>query len=221
MTKASGIVLLAFLLCSCMESADPSVVAAYRPPPATPVEAPPEADRSFVAGEHVGGITPDMPMSLVENMYGSDRLESRKLPAGEGTTVPGYVLFPGDSDELFIELGDDKQPARARFSDPRSGWHDAATGLTIGTTLAELHEMNGRPFTFTGFGWDYGGTVSNWNGGHLENLLVRLTYAPERLPAAGLPEALLGDVPIASDADHIKGMGLRVREITVPIRLEE
>lgn len=101
----------------------------------------------------------------VENLYGSDNLVSTEIDAGEGMTMPGYVLFPGTTDELVIELGEDKQPQRARFSNPRSGWKHGTTGLTIGSTLHELVEMNGAPFEFLGFGWDYGGTVSDWQGG--------------------------------------------------------
>ncbi|WP_116124773.1 hypothetical protein [Lewinella sp. IMCC34183] len=219
MLKGISSFVFLLLVSACMESGDPPTSqSAYGPLPAGAVEVPRESDRSFVAGERIGGITAGMPMSLVENLYGSDQLTPRDLPAGEGTTVPGYVLFPGTRDELFIELGHDKQPARVRFSHPRSEWHDAATGLSIGTTLEELREMNGRPFTFFGFGWDYGGTVGDWSGGKLEQLLVRLTYSPERVPPTGLPDTLIGDHPVSSTADSLDGLGLRVREIIVPIR---
>ncbi|THH41861.1 hypothetical protein [Neolewinella litorea] len=210
------------LLAACMESGDPPA----SDQPFAPIfqgrsNLPVESDRSFVPGERIGGITPGMPMSRVENLYGSDNLESRDLPAGEGTTIPGYVLFPGQYDELYIELGEDKQPARARFTNPRSNWTHATTGLIIGSTLEDLRRMNGRGFVFRGFGWDYGGTVSDWRGGRLKNILVRLTYTPERLGPGTLPDSLVGDVPIDSDTPGLDELGLRVREISVPIRPEE
>ncbi|NJB84941.1 hypothetical protein GGR26_000686 [Lewinella marina] len=221
MQRGFGYLLLILLLAGCMESGD----APDSDPPFAPAifggrDVPAESDRSFVPGERIGGIKPGMPMSLVENLYGSDNLESRDLPAGEGITVPGYVLFPGQHDELYIELGKDKQPSRARFFHPRSNWTHAATGLTIGTTLRELNEMNGRPFEFRGFGWDYGGTVTDWRGGKLQHLLVRLTYAPERVGAGGLPDSLIGDIPLNSDLPDLRELGLEVREIVVPIRQE-
>ncbi len=216
--KAVPILILLSAFTACMESGDPAEEPeVYRPVPAVSSDLPAERLRTFAPGEYVGAITAGMPMSQVENIYGSHNLESRPLPASEGTTIPGYVLFPNTHDELYIELGEDKQPARARFNDPRSNWNQAGTGLMIGTTLSDLIRMNGRPFTFQGFGWDYGGIVGDWHGGRLEDVTVRLTYAPERLPAP-LPDSLLGDVSIPSDADGLENLGLRVREISIPIR---
>ncbi|MCP9235529.1 hypothetical protein [Lewinella sp. JB7] len=214
--------LLAVSFVGCMESGDEpasQTIVAPAPPPQDAVAA--VGERTFRAGERIGLIKAGMPMAKIENLYGSGVLESRKIELGEGETAPGYVLFPGTTDELLIELGDDKQPATARFSNDRSNWREESTGLTIGTTLAELHRMNGRPFTFTGFGWDYGGTVTDWNGGKLDGILVRLTYAPERLPAGGLDPQLLGDVAVSSEADAVRDIGLKVREIQIPIRKPE
>ncbi|PPK86080.1 hypothetical protein CLV84_2997 [Neolewinella xylanilytica] len=223
MLKATATIVLALLVFTCMESGDPPTDNLYRPyqDAYDDAETPPEADRRFTAGEFVGLITPGMPVAQIENRYGSGVMESRKLPAGEGTTEPGYVLFPGTVDELFILLGEDKQPDRVRFSNPRANWHDAATGLTIGTEFHDLREMNGAPFEFSGFGWDYAGTVVDWHGGKLEDLIVRLTYAPERLVGGGLPDSLLGDMRLSSDSAAVQGLGLRVREIIVPIREED
>jgi hypothetical protein len=59
--------------------------------------------------------------------------------------------------------------------------------------LWDVEKVNGRPFTFTGLGWDYGGEVTDWRGGALEqtkamlggniapgcNLAVTLGSAPD------------------------------------------
>ncbi len=34
--------------------------------------------------------------------------------------------------------------------------------------LSKLQALNGRPIRFTGFDWDYGGAISDWNGGRLQ-----------------------------------------------------
>src|ERR1035438_8018997 len=49
-------------------------------------------------------------------------------------------------------------------------WH-TSDGITFGTTLQRLEQLNGRPFVLAGFGWDYSGTVLNWNSGGLNNKL--------------------------------------------------
>jgi hypothetical protein len=43
-----------------------------------------------------------------------------------------------------------------------------ADGTGLGTTLKTLEKMNGRPFKLNGFGWDFGGNVTSWEGGRLQ-----------------------------------------------------
>ena len=52
------------------------------------------------------------------------------------------------------------------------------------TSLKDLERRNGRPFKLMGFGWDYSGTVSSWDGG---NLAV-LTKGPGRLILRLMPD---------------------------------
>jgi hypothetical protein len=53
-----------------------------------------------------------------------------------------------------------RRPAEIRV-DFRSGW-PTVRGLHVGTELAEVEKINGKTFKMTGFDWDLGGRVSNW-----------------------------------------------------------
>jgi len=65
-------------------------------------------------------------------------------------------------------------------------------GVHVGSTIAELEKANGKPFTFSGLGWDYGGLVKDWRGGALGP--VKPTHGgPGNLP----PDCRL-DVELAS-----------------------
>lgn len=218
MPKALTCLFLPLLLAGCMESAEPTDSTPYNFRWSEAEDLPPESDRTFAPYEHVGLITPDMAVASIENRYGTDALRSRPVPGPDGDSLPGYVLFLGTADELLIVLGADKQPERVSFTNPRTRWHHEGTNLTIGTELGELREMNGAPFDFTGFGWDSAGTVVDWHGGALEDILVRLTYAPERVAGGGLPDTLLGDRLLYSDSTSVRDLGIRVREISVPLR---
>jgi hypothetical protein len=57
----------------------------------------------------------------------------------------------------------------------KSRWYTNA-GVRLGSSLSDLITLNGKDFTFLGLGWDYGGGISNWKGGKLENkkIFVRL-----------------------------------------------
>ena len=123
---------------------------------------------------------------------------------------------------MTIRLGADKQPALAILQHERATWYDPEMPeLGVGANLQDLVSANGRDFIFRGFGWDYGGTVSDWRGGKLSGMLVRLAYAPERLEAGGLDTLLLGDVPIRSDDEAVQHLDLRVRELGIDISKKE
>jgi hypothetical protein len=123
--------------------------------------------------------------SLAER-FGPDRISPARIDVGEGTFEEGSILLPDQpADALEIIWKDPvrrRNPASVRLHGDASAWR-TAQGITLGTDLASLESMNGRPFTLMGFGWDYGGTVVSWSGGRLERefrgcrLLVRL--APE------------------------------------------
>lgn len=50
-----------------------------------------------------------------------------------------------------------------------SHWNVA--GVTLGSSLAEVQKINGKPFLINEFGTDAGGFVANWKGGTLSRPL--------------------------------------------------
>jgi hypothetical protein len=102
-----------------------------------------------------------------------------------------------------------------RGSARTNAWNVA--GITIGSTLAEVQKVNGRPFLVNGFEWDYGGLVTNWKGGMLGRPLpggctVRLRF--DRDSAA--PKGMLGEgVKISSASPTLLIWGPVVTEIGV------
>ena len=133
-------------------------------------------------------------------------------------TEPAYLLFPGTRDEAIVQLGEDKQPAAITVRNKDARWYAPKPAFVMmKASLRELEESNGRPFEFRGFGWDRGGTVTDWRGGRLEGVGARLNYATERLGSDGLPEELRGDVPVRSDAEALDNLDLRVSELVIDL----
>lgn len=218
---ALGICLL--ILGGCMGSGDSAnSQPAYAPASPPTASVPPQSDRTYVPGERIGMIEAGMSAAQIENLYGSDDFVATDIDAGEGTTEQGYLLFPGTVDEVVIQLGPDKQPATAALRNERATWYTTEfPGLAPGASLRELIDANGRNFVFRGFGWDYGGTVSDWRGGELEGIHVRLNYATERIGADGLDTTLTGDVPVRSNVATVESLDLRVQEIAIDISGKE
>ncbi len=127
----------------------------------------------------------------------------------EATEERAYsILFPGTPDELHITW-DDK--ARTRINDIRfseAGNWKSASGIRIGTTYEELNELNSKPISFYGFGWDYSGAVM-WNDGKFENSKLRIFLEPGSSPAG----KFYGDQIINATPEEIAALNLKVHTI--------
>ena len=79
------------------------------------------------------------------------------------------MLYPNDPKARLEFIWRDekarRRPTHIRAKD-QSAWA-SANGIRIGTALADIEKMNGKPFKLSGFDWDYGGRVTDWRGGAL------------------------------------------------------
>jgi hypothetical protein len=115
--------------------------------------------------------------------YGNDaKVDS--LYIIDGMYGEGVVLFP-DNPRRRVEIYwekefDTKRPAYIRIDGDSTGVSDWKTsnGITIGTPLADLVKLNGKAFDISGFGWDYGGFVTDWKGGNFNSsMMIRMEPA--------------------------------------------
>jgi len=184
----------------------------------------------FGASPEEDAIRASTTENLLIRQFGAANVKDDSLDAGEGEVIAGTVLFPTDSARRVEVIWDDSAPAHTRISMLRvRGNHSlwlVAPGVTLGTSLAQLDSLNHRPFTLSGFGWDYGGTVTSWNGGTLDSLWtgaggrahvgVRMGY-PEDAPGSALRQ-IQGDREFASSLPAMRAAEPRVRELYVTPR---
>lgn len=94
----------------------------------------------------------------------------------------------------------------------------SATGVRLGMTLEQLQQINGRAFTFSGFGWDYAGTVTDWKKGNLEGKGIAVQLA-EGSGTRSLNDTetrqVLGDIAVESDNPVAVAVHPRVWSISV------
>ena len=102
--------------------------------------------------------------------FGAANVRETQIAGAEGATAQGVVLFADDpkrrAELLLREGAEPRGLAMMRVSGKDSRWHLDNT-VRLGMTLDELVALNGKPITFSGLDWDYGGTVSDWHGGRL------------------------------------------------------
>lgn len=164
-------------------------------------------DRTIVPGVRVGAITRTTTLADLRRVYGEANVRAEEVEIGEGETAPGATVFPDDSVRRVQLAFGDSAGSPLRFVTIRgdtSAWRTDA-GVTLGTGLARLNALNGRPFVMLGFGWDYAGTVVSWNGGRLAidstlgRFILRLRPTVTGPTADSLTGEVLGDREYPSD----------------------
>ena len=170
-------------------------------------------DRTLVGDARTGAITKDTSRVDLDEIYGGRNVIDATLPGPEGTEYEGTIVFP-DNEEQKIEViwaSEEKSgPEFVRISGDRTSWQ-TETGLTLGMSLKEVQELNGKAFTILGFEWDFGGFVSSFNGGSLDGG-PSVRFATKEGDDAG---QVIGDAGFLSSLPDLQRLNPTVSEITV------
>jgi hypothetical protein len=222
-TGLSPLGLAALILLGCSPRADdaPARTPDSAPPPLQTTVPPVAAEWRIVPSRSAGPLTSESSEADLRQRYGPEMVSSTRIQIGEGETMPGTVLFPGDSlrtaEIIWADSVRRSRPTRFILRGSRSLWQ-TAEGISLGTTLQELERLNGRPFTLAGFGWDYGGVVIDWAGGALHTALagvkLYLDPGPEQYRSAPYSQ-VLGDRDYSSSLKPMQQMNPKVSQVFV------
>lgn len=186
-----------------------------------PVERAAVEDWKIEPRTRVGGLTRSGSELDLARAYRATNLRDSSITLGEGETAPGTLLFPDDPQRrleiIWSDPGARRAPRRAILRGERSRWM-LPGDLSLGTSLADLERANGRAFRLAGFGWDFSGAVTSWNGGALDSLLpgVRLYLEPRIEHRAGAAyRRLQGDREFESGNPDMRALDPRVYQIFV------
>jgi len=224
--------LASLVLAGCQRADAP--VANPAPSVATPVPAASKADGAAMSSASLSGVEHDVdpdpallrdpfvlpgPLSAaidpggLRRIYGARNVEEGEVPGAEGERFRGVVLFPKDpARTAYVYFQDEKTLtglSMVRVFGPVSQWK-LDNGIGIGTPLSEVLHRNGKPIRFYGLDWDYGGTITEWNGGKLaprdDDPVRRAIHlgAREGAAARGYP---IGDSEFSSDDPRYPKLG--------------
>jgi hypothetical protein len=175
----------------------------------------------IVPDQRLGVLDPSESEQELRAGYGAAFVRHVTVYLGEGEVMPGTVLYPDDPDKrieiVWKNATARRYPARALLRGTRSRWR-LPQGITLGTTLAELERLNGRPFTMAGFGWDYSGAVTSWEGGALNSLKGRAWLYLEPAPGKNQDPSyaqVQGDRDVSSSFPAMRALAPRITRIQV------
>lgn len=153
--------------------------------------------------------------------FGSSSVVYQDIDGAEGETIKASVLYPNDAKaKLEIIWGDEKARRRPMIrAKDQSGWA-SMNGIRIGMALEEIEKMNGKPFKLSGFDWDDGGRVRDWQGGALAKPLPGgCIVSVEFVHAEDAPEANLskvtGEGEFLSDGADMRAVEPYVAVVTI------
>jgi hypothetical protein len=181
-------------------------------------------DWLLVPGSRVGPITAATTHADLIALFGATNVVDEEVTVTDVGPDRGSVIFknrPFDSVTVVWSSGGKISvvvPCLVQWPDPKKcHWH-TSEGITFGTTLKTLENLNGQAFDVAGFGWDYGGTVLDWKGGRLVPLratscgqvVVRLEAHPENPSQKRVYDQFIGDRPFLSSMPGVQTLNPRV-----------
>ena len=191
------------------------------------------ADWVIVPGERVGPIDAGASEAKLVELFGAANVTRMSFELEPGETVPATTLFANDSTRRAIVLWRDPEtrasPETVLIRGERTLWR-TDKGITLGTPLATLRRLNGKPLTLTGFGPNRGGTVLDCNGGSLtefgqdgprgiagRTLVVRVEPDPALRDTAAYQQTI-GESELSSESDAMRTLNPRAYDLMVEIR---
>jgi hypothetical protein len=188
-------------------------------------------DWVIVPGKRVGPIDAGASEAKLVELFGRGNVASEPFEVEPGVAVPATIVFAGDPTRRAIVLWRDETrtgPESVLIRGERSVWR-TDKGITLGTPLATLRRINGKPLTLIGFGSDVGGTVLDNGGGALTELgapekgervgrmlVLRVEPDPSQRDSPAYQQAI-GDVELSSESDAMRSLNPRVFQLMVDI----
>ncbi len=151
--------------------------------------------------------------------YGKENIKREEFYYAEGTVSQmETVVFQGNEKEVVFSWEDDSVKFNKLIDitvyNTNSVWK-TKNGIKIGTRMTELEKLNEKPFSFSGFGWDYAGGV-DFENGKLANNGIGITLGglenEDNNPAY---EKLLGDNMFKSNSKEAIAYNPYVVELSV------
>jgi hypothetical protein len=217
------ILLLAAGIAGCSPAAAPDADATPSPAAASPVAAPAAATEPSLDLTCAGPFKAGMTRSDLVTLFGATNVTDGVEGGPEGMEIPVSYLFASDPAKRAVVRWFEGPAATRTISGIYADSLDPAWalpgGLKPGADIAAVETANGRPFTLSGFGWDYGGAATDWKGGAFSagapacNVQVRFEHGQD------VPEdALLsvsGDAGFSSDLPAMRAVAPLTAEIAL------
>jgi hypothetical protein len=118
-----------------------------------------------------GAFARDSSHIRLAQVFGPDNVTYTEVDGPDNAKIMASVLFPRDPSRRLEVLWNNEQSrsgTQVIAINGKSNWA-APRGVKLGTPIATVEKLNGKPFKLTGFGAD-GSTAADWQEGALLKL---------------------------------------------------
>jgi len=190
-------------------------------------------DWVIVPGKRAGPIDAGASEARLVELFGARNVTREPFEVEPGVALSATVLFASDRTRRAIVLWRDAEkrtgPESVLIRGERSVWR-TDKGITLGTPLATLRRINGKPLTLLGFGSDVGGTILEGDGGELtelgvagptgevagRTLVLRVEPDPAQRDSSAYQQSI-GNDALSSESDAMRLLNPRVYELIADI----
>jgi hypothetical protein len=168
----------------------------------TPPVAEKKTDSTLVTDSAWGLVTATTDFDGLKSIYGAANVKDERICGPECIdSIDVTIIYPETDQEITVHWKDSAYHKTIVYMEawsPAAPYHTAA-GLKIGSPFRELLQLNGQRITFSGFDWDYGGSIQSYNKGAFENSAVHFRLG--QTEDAGT--ALSGDIELHTDMPQV------------------
>lgn len=176
-------------------------------------------DQTLLSDSAWGWVNPSHTIDSLKMIFGDSLVKDERICGAEcADSVDVTIIYPNSNNEFIIYWDDSayhKKIVFIRTYNAKSPYH-TSRGIKMGTTLKEILDLNGKPISFSGLGWDYGGGIGSFNGGALMGSNVRFTLDITDNPSGD--NSIYGDVELNTEMPAVKRLvdKIHVSELFLP-----
>ncbi|GAB4480039.1 MAG: hypothetical protein OHK0057_33010 [Thermoflexibacter sp.] len=173
----------------------------------------------------VGKITENTSEADLVKWFGRENVITEKAEFDGGEMIITTV-FRGTEKQLIINWRDENNlagVASCEINNANTIWQ-IPYGIKPSTSLKKLNELNGKPFLFSGFGWDFGGNITDFQGGSLASFkecysigLSDESETPYQLTEEETQQ-VMGDTDVMSDNKVLDKMNVTVGVVRILLK---
>lgn len=161
-------------------------------------------DSTLVTDSTWGAITRNTNFEGLKEIFGADNVVDERICGPECVdSIDVTKVYKETNKELIIHWSEGNYHNKISMIESfgEGAPYHTSDGLKSGSTMRQLLMENGKPITFLGFGWDYGGNIISYNKGNLDSSNVRF-----RLDITGKVEdnAMYGDTELSTVMPDVK-----------------